>query len=395
MDNNLEKNITLFSLDTEYYSSGKPKIAKVSSKIITGVGTYYVNNLNKIEESVKEELPTENENINNGILENQSYEEATKEELPQNDFELSLNTPIEEEKPEQEETKVNIPNENYRENAEEIYQKLNDVTPEVVDTKEKDITSTTEANELEIPKENIKNIKSSWNDFRLMYNDKKNDKSDNQDLNFDGVFDSLATDINGVNEYIVNMMNSKNKMDKLNKNLKEQLQELEKKQADFEEYARVERESIEKEKVQANLIIETKKTQLQTEENQFIQQTEATKAELELKEQSLKAEIEQLDKDKKNFTNQKLLDEEAISNENAKINLEKEQMSKEKSLMDEKDKNNRAEIEDMKKQFELEKEIELKKIELERKNLAQSCDRFKELINQFNMGVGQIPAEEE
>ena len=42
-------------------------------------------------------------------------------------------------------------------------------------------------------------------------------------------------------------------------------------------------------------------------------------------------------------------------------------------------------------QFTRYKELEQKKMDLEEKNLSQSCARFKELVSQFNSGFDQIP----
>jgi len=48
-----------------------------------------------------------------------------------------------------------------------------------------------------------------------------------------------------------------------------------------------------------------------------------------------------------------------------------------------------------KNQFEKYKEVTNKKIELENKNIEQKCDRFKELINQFNSNFKPMIKEEE
>ena len=41
------------------------------------------------------------------------------------------------------------------------------------------------------------------------------------------------------------------------------------------------------------------------------------------------------------------------------------------------------------------KEIEEKKLELENKNLAQSCARFKTLVSQFNTSFAKLPNDKE
>ena len=45
-------------------------------------------------------------------------------------------------------------------------------------------------------------------------------------------------------------------------------------------------------------------------------------------------------------------------------------------------------------EFEKYKEVEKQKLELESKNLSQSCARFKELVSQFNSGFNKLPDSE-
>ena len=45
-------------------------------------------------------------------------------------------------------------------------------------------------------------------------------------------------------------------------------------------------------------------------------------------------------------------------------------------------------------QFARYKELEQKKMDLEEKNLSQSCARFKELVSQFNSGFKDLPGRE-
>ena len=54
-------------------------------------------------------------------------------------------------------------------------------------------------------------------------------------------------------------------------------------------------------------------------------------------------------------------------------------------------KNAHKELELKKEQFLKAKELEEKKLELESKNLSQSCAKFKELVSQFNSGFQQLP----
>ena len=53
-----------------------------------------------------------------------------------------------------------------------------------------------------------------------------------------------------------------------------------------------------------------------------------------------------------------------------------------------------AERFDYQPKFEKYKEVEKQKLELESKNLSQSCARFKELVSQFNSGFNKLPDSE-
>lgn len=245
--------------------------------------------------------------------------------------------------------------------------------------------------------------------------------NDNRD--FDALFDSLYNDVAGANNFISSLIEQKKNVSNNEANLKEEQEKLEKAKEEFEHYINVQKESIELEKAQCNEYIRTQKLRLQNEEAQFNAEAEAKKADLELTEASIKAAMEKLETEKTQFQVYKELEEKKISTEQEKneknrnklesdieqFNKEKEialtklnsehqelenqreQFEKSREIELEKIKNAQIEILSQKEQFEKFKELEEKKLELESKNLSQSCARFKELVSQFNSGFQQLP----
>ena len=79
--------------------------------------------------------------------------------------------------------------------------------------------------------------------------------------------------------------------------------------------------------------------------------------------------------------------------EKEKLAREIEQFENYKKLSEETIKNGNNDLQTRQEQFAKYKELEQKKLDLEEKNLSQSCARFKELVSQFNSGFEQLPNE--
>lgn len=242
---------------------------------------------------------------------------------------------------------------------------------------------------------------------------------------FDTLFDSLYNDVAGANKFISNLIEQKKNVNDNAATLQEDREKLEKEKEEFERFMETQRQSLELEKAQCDEYIRTQKARLRNEESQFNADVEATRAELALTDASIKAGSEKLESEKAQFRVYKELEEKKQQSEKEKIEKdrrkleadieqfnkeqdvalaklktgeqelqnEKEQFEKSKSIDLEKIKNAQLEIMSQREQFEKFKELEEKKLELESKNLSQSCARFKELVSQFNSGFQQLPSD--
>lgn len=263
--------------------------------------------------------------------------------------------------------------------------------------------------------------------------------------NFDAVFASLSSDVNGANNFISNLIEQRKSVNTNEAKLIEGQEKLDKEKEEFSKFVEAQKEAIELEKEQCKEYVRTQKIRIANEEAQFNSDVEATRAELslseqtlkignekladekqqfssykELEEEKLKVEKQKLDTEKAAFTKEKAITEEKQKTERLKLETEREQFMKEKSIHEEKLTADRQTLETEREQFENErkleeeklknaredlkkqeeqfakfKELEEKKLELESKNLSQSCTRFKELVSQFNSGFQQLPGNQE
>jgi hypothetical protein len=263
--------------------------------------------------------------------------------------------------------------------------------------------------------------------------------------NFDAVFASLSSDVNGANNFISNLIEQRKSVNTNEAKLIEGQEKLDKDKEEFAKFVETQKEAIELEKEQCKEYVRTQKIRIANEEAQFNSDVEATRAELalseqtikignekladekqqfssykELEEEKLKADRQKLETEKTAFAKEKAITEEKQKTERLKLETEKEQFMKEKALNEdkheadkqtletereqfekekkieeEKIKNAQAELRKQEEQFAKYKELEEKKLELESKNLSQSCTRFKELVSQFNSGFQQLPGDKE
>ena len=263
--------------------------------------------------------------------------------------------------------------------------------------------------------------------------------------NFDAVFASLSSDVNGANNFISNLIEQRKSVNTNEARLIEGQEKLDKEKEEFAKFVEAQKEAIELEKEQCKEYVRTQKIRIANEEAQFNSDVEATRAELALQEQTIKIGNEKLADEKQQFSSYKELEEEKLKVEKQKLETEKTSFAKEKAITEEKQKTERLKLETEREQFMKEKaihedkisadrqtleiereqfenerkleaeklkneheelrkqeeqfakykELEEKKLELESKNLSQSCTRFKELVSQFNSGFQQLPGDKE
>lgn len=257
-----------------------------------------------------------------------------------------------------------------------------------------------ELNNSEPSKENVVSLNTDIkrNESPKEVKTEKIDDKDNLDnsyvlSNFDVLFDSLYNDVVGANNLISDLIEKKTSLNRNEKILDDFKDKFEKEKEDFRKFVEEQKRAIEAEKKQALDAVEDKKKYLRSEEVKFNEDCESKKKELSLMEQSLMLEKEKFESDKNNLNSANKLELDKINAEREKLEREKEEFERYKKLCEETNQNTKRELQLQQEQFAKYKELEQKKLDLEEKNLSQSCARFKELVSQFNSGFEQLPSE--
>ena len=105
---------------------------------------------------------------------------------------------------------------------------------------------------------------------------------------------------------------------------------------------------------------------------------------IQQKQKLLKAEAD-FKSNMDNSLNELDISKKEIEMQREKLNEEKEQFETYKNLEIERIQHTKEILESDKNQFEKYKQVTNEKIEFESKNLEQKCDKFKQLISQFNL----------
>ncbi|MBQ2946683.1 MAG: hypothetical protein IJE04_02400 [Bacilli bacterium] len=206
-----------------------------------------------------------------------------------------------------------------------------------------------------------------YDDF-LLNNDLTSKVDSSADL--DSLFNNLTTNIDNFNKYL----------EDVNKKKKENVIE---EQELFEEKLR-----IDKAKLEFENYVKEKNAEYETKMNQVESYLETQKQNL------LKAETEFKNNMDNSFNELDLIKRE-LDIQKERIKEEKEQFETYKNLELNRIKHSQEMLESEKTQFEKYKEVNNRKIELESKNLEQKCDKFRELVSQFNSKFNPMLKEEE
>ena len=206
-----------------------------------------------------------------------------------------------------------------------------------------------------------------YDDF-LVANNQENSKNSSLE-NLDSIFNSLSNNIDNFNKYIDSVNKKKKENVDEEKELMEEKLRINKSKMDFENYVKTKNEEYESKMAQVDEYLNNQKQNLSRAEKDFkvnmdksFKELELIKSELEIQKMKLKEEQEQ-------FENYK--------------NLELTRIKQAQDI-----------LETEKNQFEKYKEISMKKIELENESLEQKCDKFNELLKQFNLNLKPIKEEE-
>lgn len=208
-----------------------------------------------------------------------------------------------------------------------------------------------------------------YDDF-LLNNKYSNDMPSVSSNDLDSLFNNLESDITNFNKYVddVNKKRKENTIEE--KELMEEKLRIDKSKLEFENYVRAKNEEYEKKMVQVDEYADSQKQNLLRLESEFKINMDNSLNELEIAKKELEIQRQEFQEEKEQFETYKGLEMDRIRH--AQEILESE-----------------------KNQFERYKEVNNKKIELENKNLEQKCDKFKELIGQFNSSFKPILMEEE
>ena len=205
-----------------------------------------------------------------------------------------------------------------------------------------------------------------YNDFLL----DNNFASSNSSNDLDSLFDNLTNDINTFNKYVENVNNQRKENNIEERELLEEKQRIAKSKMEFEEYVRAKQNEYDKKIGSIDEYLNTQKQNLLKSESEFKVSMDNSLNELEIAKKELEIQREKFNEEKEQFESYKALELERIKHSQEILELDKNQ-------------------------FEKYKEVANKKIELENKSLEQKCDKFKEIIGQFNSNFKPIIKENE
>jgi len=206
-----------------------------------------------------------------------------------------------------------------------------------------------------------------YDDF-LLNSDLASKVDSSSDL--DSLFNNLTTNIDNFNKYLEDVNKKKKENVIEEQELFEEKLRIDKAKLEFENYVKEKNAEYDSKMQQADTYLETQKQNLLKAEKEFKNNMDNSFNELELIKKELDLQKERLKEEKEQFETYKNLELNRI-------------------------KHSQEMLESEKTQFERYKEVNTKRIELETKNLEQKCDKFKELIGQFNSKFNPMLKEEE
>lgn len=186
----------------------------------------------------------------------------------------------------------------------------------------------------------------------------------------DDLFNNLTNDVQNFNRYIteVNKQKRENSIDE--KELNDERERLVQEKLEFENYVKVKTQECEMKEKQIEEYIRIQKQNLTRAESEFKMNMDNSLNEFEIIKNEVELQKNRLNEEKEQFEVYKNLELNRIKHAQDMLNSDKNQ-------------------------FEKYKEVTNRKIELENKNIEQKCDRFKDLINQFNLNFKPMISDEE
>lgn len=226
-----------------------------------------------------------------------------------------------------------------------------------------------ENNEKEILVEENNNVNEEVKDASDIISSFREDieslKANTEGGSLEHLFDNLSSDIASVNKFITDLNDKKKANHVEEKELVEERERLDKTKKDFEAYMDAQKEEIVKKQQQVDEYLENQKQYLAKAEAEFKDNMDSSLAELEISKKELELQQQKLQEEKEQFENYKSLEINRIHHAEEILTSERNQ-------------------------FEKYKEVTNQKIELDNKNLEQKCNRFKEIVGQFNSNFKPI-----
>ena len=185
-------------------------------------------------------------------------------------------------------------------------------------------------------------------------------KNNTNTVNLDVLINGLTSDIKSVNNFMADL----NKEKKANKEIEETIikerKKLEHDKKEFDNYVRLMNSEFETARKTQELNFNTQKLNLAKAENSFKENMDNTLAKLELVKKELDLKEKKIEEDRQQFDKYKEIEQERLKHEREVLQFEREQ-------------------------FNSFKEVNNKRIEVEKRDLEQQFNKFKQIIDQFNL----------
>ena len=194
-------------------------------------------------------------------------------------------------------------------------------------------------------------------------------KQNNSSVNLDVLINGLSSDIKNVNNFMADLNKEKKAHKEIQQTIINERKKLEHDKNEFENYVKLMNAEFENAKKTQEINFNTQKLNLAKAENSFKESMDNTLAELELVKKDLELKENKIAEEKEQFIKFKEIEQDRIKHEREVLQFERDQ-------------------------FNDYKEVNNKRIEVEKKDLEQQFNKFKQIIDQFNLNFKSSLEEE-
>lgn len=196
------------------------------------------------------------------------------------------------------------------------------------------------------------------------------DEAKTTSVDLDSLIEGLSSDIKNVNNFMEGLNEQKKANKEAEQTLIDERKKLERDKQDFEDYINLKMSEIEETRKTNEVNLNAQKLNLSKAEANFKANMDNTLSELELAKKELELKENKIKEDREQFEKYKDL-------ELTRIKQEKEMLQNDKE------------------QFEKYREVNNKRIEIENRNLEQQFNKFRQVIDQFNVNFKATESNEE